>query len=89
MSATAERKYALTKVGLQDYVLPSNDAKTLWRIATYGEDDGIVYWGIWRWSGRLPTSVLDFHWECWDMVDGRYETRRDAIREAMRLGPNA
>jgi hypothetical protein len=33
-----ERKYALIRVGRGDYLLPSNDAQTLWRIHTYTED---------------------------------------------------
>ena len=38
MSAdTAERKYALIKILAGDYLLPGNDAHTLWRIRRYQE----------------------------------------------------
>lgn len=33
-----ERKYQMVRVGEGDYLLPSNDGKTLWRIYTYEED---------------------------------------------------
>lgn len=34
----AERKYALTRVSAGDYLAPSNDGQTLWRIYSYVED---------------------------------------------------
>lgn len=43
MSAVQERKYAMTRVRAGDYLLPSNDGKTLWRIASYHED-GSAEW---------------------------------------------
>lgn len=38
-----ERKYALIRVAAGDYLLPSNDLKTLWRIRSYREY-GDAYW---------------------------------------------
>lgn len=37
------RKYAMTKVARGDYLLPSNDARTLWRLTEYAED-GTAEW---------------------------------------------
>lgn len=36
--AVVERKYALTRIKAGDYLLPSNDGATLFRLATYEED---------------------------------------------------
>ena len=33
-----ERKYQMTRISAGDYLLPSNDGKTLWRICAYEED---------------------------------------------------
>lgn len=33
-----ERKYAMVRISKGDYILPSNDAKQLWRIYSYEED---------------------------------------------------
>ena len=38
-----ERKYAMTRLGKGDYLLPSNDARWLLRIATYEEDGSAEY----------------------------------------------
>lgn len=44
MSGVAiERTYKLTRLGKGDYLLPSNDAQTLWRIASYEEDGSATY----------------------------------------------
>ena len=83
-----ERKYALTKVAAGDYLLPSNDAKTLWRIARYldtHEDHFKHFWGVYRWRGDLDAVDIE-DWDRWEMVTGFLETRQDAIDEAMRLG---
>lgn len=58
-----ERKYVMTKIGAGDYLLPSNDEGTLWRLRTY--EDGRVnglergpwcaeYWELRRWTGGGP-----------------------------------
>lgn len=39
----AERKYVMTRVRRGDYLLPSNDQLTLWRISSY-EEDGSAEW---------------------------------------------
>ena len=96
MTSTIERKYALTKVAPGDYLLPSNDAGTLWRLSRYkdGPTYGLVvdwlrdrdFWGLWRYTYSLhalePVDPDD--WSVWECVGDGYETRAEAIREALR-----
>ena len=93
-----ERKYVMTKVGAGDYLLPSNDAKTIWRIMKYedGPSHGIVegmdrdemFWGIWRWTGRVPGDTLDpDDWDLWEMYDGSCASRAEAVRVALAVPP--
>ena len=93
MPETVERKYALTKLKPGDYLLPSNDGKTIWRIARYteGPSTGIdswprdrEVWGIWKWAAteRLP-YVDTRRWDAWEMVDSMYHTRAQAIAVAL------
>jgi hypothetical protein len=91
----SERKYALVKVGAGDYILPSDDAATLWRIRIYedGPSHGLDWprdrdlWGIWRWTGLIgPTAYVDIDdWGHWEMVGGGYDRRREAIEAALRI----
>lgn len=57
-----ERKHALVNVGPHDYLLVSNDERTLWRLTTYidGPSMGLAewprdrtFWGVWRYIGPL------------------------------------
>lgn len=65
-----ERKYVLTKLAPGDYLLPSNDAKTLWRITRYEDlatSDGrgmvgVHVWGLWRWGLPLGGAPAVQHW---------------------------
>jgi hypothetical protein len=95
MSASAvERKYALTKVATGDYLLPSNDATTVWRIASYvdGPSNGLeiprdrTFWGLWQWPEPIgPGCCVDTgSWDRWDMWDGLYDTRAQAIAAALK-----
>jgi hypothetical protein len=89
------RKYAMTRVKTGDYLLPSNDAKTLWRIRTY-EEDGLaetmdgrkltgVFWGLWRRPFPRPGALFDLEaWDEWELWAAPLEKRQDAIDEAMR-----
>lgn len=92
--ATIERRYALTKIAPGDYLLPSNDAGTLWRLRRYtdGPTHGLEdwprdrdLWGLWRYAYSLhalePVDPDD--WSVWEMVGDGYETRAEAIRAAM------
>ena len=93
------RKYALTKITAGDYLLPSNDAATIWRIQryedgpTYGLDRDIFprdeeFWAVYKWTGRgLPATRDDLEdWNLWEQHANGLDTRREAIDEAMRLG---
>jgi hypothetical protein len=92
---TLERKYALTRVATGDYLLPSNDLRTLWRIRSYvdgpsfGLDDwprDKTLWQVGRWTGDtdqgsfIDTSLDDHRWE--GVADG-FATRREAIDYAL------
>jgi len=35
---TIERRYAMVRIGAGDWMLPSNDEQTMWRLAAYEED---------------------------------------------------
>lgn len=59
-----ERRYRMVRVAAGDYILPSNDGRTLWRIATYvergdaawvdadGNEHAIVgtFWASWKYD---------------------------------------
>ena len=89
--AAIARRYRMIRLDKGDYLLPSNDAETLWRIAKYDEDDGTKLWGLWRWDGGMPTvdqiaAALDEgmwtdRWEYWD---GGYRTRQAVIDTILR-----
>ena len=91
MPATVERKYALTRIKAGDYLLPSNDGNTIWRIAKYveGPSTGIEdwprdrdVWGVWRRTGSgLYVDLND--WDCFAFHGGMYNTRADAIAGAL------
>ena len=95
--STMKRKYALIRIAKGDYLLPSNDAQTIWRIRRYvdGPSSGIMdwpsdreVWGLWRWEGDLRQSdyVDTEDLERWELVGGALRTRADAIEEALRVG---
>lgn len=71
------RKYVLTKLARGDYLLPSNDAKTLWRIARYedratSDERGVVgvhAWRLWRWTEPLGGAPAVQHWAYPAFVD--------------------
>ena len=92
----SERKYTLTKIAPGDYVFPSNDGQTIWRIALYteGPSTGLDWsrdrdvWGVWRWCERVQQGgyIDTTDWNRWEFCEGLYETRSDAIDAALRLG---
>lgn len=91
-----DRKYAMTKIGKGDYLLPSNDGKTIWRIRRYtdGPSGGLDWdadrdlWGIWRWLGSSLTAFngacVD-DWSQWDFMEGFHDTRKEAVDAALKL----
>lgn len=96
---TITRTYALTKLGRGDYLLLSNDAKTLYRIARYEETGSIEtqhgplvgwFWGVWRYNGSVLVMLdldLDYlsNWDLYTMVESNDTTRARAIQSALRL----
>jgi hypothetical protein len=90
----AARKYVLTKLGAGDYLLPSNDGRTLWRISKYEElgtgARGMFsehVWGIWKYDERVQKGVpVDTEdWSRWQMVEGPHDTRAESIKRAMEI----
>jgi hypothetical protein len=89
--STIERKYALTKIAAGDYLLPSNDGRTIWRLSSYedGIDQGLDHdlgtvWGVWKWTGDGRTVDPDDP-GCWEMLEGTLSTRAEAITAALRM----
>ena len=101
--ATIERVYALHRIAADDYLLPSNDGLTIWRIARYtdGPSGGLTdwprdreVWGLWRWRQphlvASPSHLANVDdWNEWEFVDGLFDTRAAAIDEALRIGGTA
>lgn len=89
----SERKYALSRVAAGDYLLPSNDGRTIWRIARYmdGPSGGLEiprdrdFWGVWKWhqSIGVGTYVDVEDWNRWEACDLGYMTRAEAINAAI------
>ncbi|HEY4451023.1 MAG TPA: hypothetical protein VGN13_05465 [Solirubrobacteraceae bacterium] len=90
---TIERKYVLTKIARGDWMLPSNDGRTIFRLyhdpealageTTDGGEMRRAAWTLWRWTGG---HVVDtWSWSEWELLDGSLYTRTEAIREALRL----
>jgi len=90
-----ERRYRMTRVGRGDYLLPSNDGKTLWRLRRYVEDGSATYddgtpvvgefWATWKYRGPLTGAYVDpFQWDDWEMWDSGLRLRRQAIDAALR-----
>lgn len=56
-TGTVERVYQLTKVSSGDWLLPSNDGNTVWRICQYLEEvNGKHYWGFAKYDRPLVES---------------------------------
>lgn len=91
---TVERKYAMTKIGTGDYLLPSNDGTKIWRLRRYLDGPGFgredmrtdrLLWGVWLWNGRLDrVSVEEEDGDDWQMWGSGLRSRREAIEEALR-----
>lgn len=83
-----ERRYVLTKVWPGEYLLPSNDARTIWRLKN--EDSGSDHgWAVYRWNGdvdlqAIAESIADYEWDRWETCEYGLATRRDAIDAALR-----
>lgn len=66
-----ERQFALIKLSKGDYLLPGNDAKTLYRLHSYidGPSGGLdpeqfptdqTYWVVRKWHREISPEVLEF-----------------------------
>lgn len=89
-SDVRERLYTLTKIAKGDYLLPSNDARQLWRICRYAEDDGRETWLVakYRHGGRTMPAEGDrvsdlIEWERWETWEASLQTRAEAIKTAL------
>lgn len=81
----ADRKFVLIRVARGDYIVPSNDGLTLYRIARYDDPEAEVGpkygWGVHtcsRHSFDSATFALD--WECWTYHEAGFKTRAEAIK---------
>ncbi len=95
--SVVERKYAMTRIGPGDYLLPANDGATLWRIYSYEEDgsaermDGSKVLGTFWMAAKFDTRVAqndllpyDFlEWHRWEPWTSTLTTRREAIKAAL------
>lgn len=81
---TVERKYALTKFQEGDYLLPSNDGATLWRICRGQPNEG---WELWRWTHRVGPNAptVSPEWADWEFYEGYHKTRASAIKTALEM----
>lgn len=59
MTTAIEQRYAMTRVEAGDYLIPSNDGKTLWRLRSYHED-GSAYF-VDRATGK-ETKIVGTFW---------------------------
>lgn len=92
-----ERKFALRRIKAGDYLLFSNDAKTLWRIRKYteGPSSGLddwprdrEVWGMWKWETPIvmgETAVEIENWDRWEFFEGMCDTRSEAVDRALEL----
>jgi hypothetical protein len=86
-----ERLFRIIRIEAGDYLLPSNDLQTLWRISTYDDEDITEYYGraitIWGVASRpYPRSPDDIDladWAAWEQYSYGHRTRKEAIQSAM------
>lgn len=96
MPETTERRWQMTRLAAGDYLLPSNDGTTLWRLERYEERDGTLtrddgsvvnadFWMVSRF--RLPLDEASAHdlddRSLWVGHRWMLPTRAAAIAEAM------
>jgi hypothetical protein len=87
---TVERKHQMVKIRAGDWLLLSNDGKTLWRVYRYDEHNGESWWASARYDGTptqaLNDDELEHAWDRWVTTEYYLETRQEAIDEALRRG---
>lgn len=92
-----ERKYAFTRLAQGDYLFPSNDGRTLWRVRRYveGPSAGLdwprdkMVWGVWKWLERIDlkgSSYIDPDDDSrWEFTEGFHDTRKESIARALEI----
>jgi len=100
-STVAERKHTLRRVKAGDYLLISNDTRTLWRISRYedGPTHGLedwprdrTFWGLWKWETPIvigETGIEVDNWDRWEFIEGMHDTRAESIQRSLEIDPNA
>lgn len=96
MTSTMERKWQMTRLWPGQYLLPSNDRQTLWKITRYEERDGTLtrgdgsvvnddFWRLERCTYQLDTFRPEHYdlQDAWREVACMLPTRQAAINEAM------
>ncbi len=78
VTAPTQRKFALTKITAGDWLFPSNDGQTLWRVYSYRED-GSAEWV----NGGAP--ILGTFWACAKFI-GPMATADRLLRSGDLLG---
>jgi hypothetical protein len=96
--ATMERKFQMVRLGAGDWLLPSNDGKTLFRLTKYWEDGSLYtvdergkerkirgeFWAVWQ--RPLDEAVDDPRIEDlvgWREVRSGLRTRKEAMERAL------
>lgn len=89
-----ERKWVLSKIAAGDYLLPSNDGRTLWRITRYvdGPSAGLDiprdrdFWAVRHWQEEVGRGdVVDVEdWDRWVLRSDMWVSRAAAIDAALR-----
>lgn len=84
------RRFTLVHMSAGDYLLSSNDRRTLWRIYTYDEDGSLEgvkgrFWAAARRPMPKPDEIVDLEeWDEWEHYAAPLKTRLEAISYALR-----
>lgn len=92
-----KRAHTLVRIRVGDYLLLSNDGRTLWRLSTYEEDGSAVrgdgsevvgkFWGLWRYRRDVSRGMtVSADWSDFEMWDSLLRRRKDAVQAALAHG---
>lgn len=88
-----ERVWRMRRLGPGDYILPSNDLQTLWRICKEAQPDGDDTWDLFRWRKPAPIieedvalAIVEDDWTDWSCAMSGLRTRAAAVEEAISRG---
>lgn len=90
---SVDRRYAMTRLGKGDYLLPSNDGRLLYRIRRQDEPESgdpksriLSVWAVWRWLGAMESgnyaNVEDENE--WELIASWFDSRQRAIEWALK-----